>query len=221
MEKIFNAYRKKFGSAAEEYARNTLPHWRNGSTRMSGQNAKRPFDLLPPTMPLKKEYKLIENTWKHFGPPSSHSFQVGANALVGDIAERVPKYLHESIAGNLIPQNIKSCFEWLSAGNVDIKEEVLNHFRSLQKALAIQKVPVEIPVLQRQICKSPDIPVRLRQVLQIHKHEISAWIENKLEEDIVEGSRKEIRNVASSGTSWNNPVWWIISGAILLKYPLS
>ena len=187
---------------------------------MSGQNAKRLFALLPPRMPLKKKYELAENIWTHFGPTSSHAFRVGADASVSEVAERVAEKLDESVVEYLIPQNIKNRFEWLSAGDVNVKEQLLNHFRNLQKELALQKVTDELPVLQNQMRENPDVTGQLKQVLEIHKHEISIWVEKDLNEDIVEGSPLASRGFGSGGAGWGNLVWWIIGGIVLLAFLL-
>ena len=60
---ILDAYEAKYGRKPREYAEVTLPKWRSGRVKMSGMNASRLFNLLPPRMPLPEKYKLTENLW--------------------------------------------------------------------------------------------------------------------------------------------------------------
>jgi len=214
LDGILKEYGKKYGNQVEEYARETLPRWRTEKTQMSGKVAKRLFEFLPPRMPNDKKYELAENVWKHFGPSSSHSYRVGPTAKVSDVASVVAETLDEVVLKFAIPEPIQNRFNWLAAGDVRLKEKLLNHFRQKEKELAVQKLNAEIPLLQRQMHYHGSITRRAKSVIQVHKHDISIWVEKRLGSEIREGAPAFH---ISGGAKW---FWWIV-GAAILFYLLS
>ncbi len=188
LEEILSEYGRSFGADKEAYARQTLPKWRAGVTKMSGLVAKRLFNLLPPRMPLGKKYELAENIWRHFGPSTSHSYRIGPDANPDLVAEAVAAKLDESVTIYNVPENVRNRFDWLAAGDIGIKEQLLNHFRQLEKKIALEKIRLELPVLQRQVRDHPLNTKFARTVLQVHKHEVSLWMDNAIGAEFSEGA---------------------------------
>lgn len=218
LDKVLSEYGRIFGSEAEDYARKTLPRWRSGATTMSGLVAKRLFNLLPPRMPIEKKFELAGNVWRHFGPSSSHSYVVGPNADVGEIAAVVAKKLDEAVTRYRIPDTVKRRFTWLAAGDVKVEEQLLNHFRQIEKSLALQKVNAEMPVLQKQVRAHPDITSRAKSEIQIHKHRVSVWVDERLDTNIREGRPSLGQTGGSLGNAW---VWFVIAAIVLAFVVLS
>ena len=160
LDTILVEYGNKYGVKPKLYAQETFEKWRKGTVKMSGLVAKRLFNLLPPRMPLQKKYELAENVWKHFGPSSSMSIRVGPNADVINIIDLVSKNLIKTVTEYTIPDEVKNRFNWLAAGDVQVKEKLLNYFRKRQENLVIERAKAEIPVLQRQMLKHPDVTGR-------------------------------------------------------------
>ena len=213
LDVILTAYGRRYGASKEAYARRVLPYWHRGTRAMSGLVAKRLFDFLPSRMPLKKKFELAENLWRHFGPKSNHSYVVGPKASVGAVADQVATRLDEVVTSYRVPANIRSRFKWLSAGDVRVQEQLLNHFRQMAKVVAIEKVNLELPVLQRQVNDHGAVTRRAKSVVQVHKHEIELWVDGSLEDQIREGQPAIERNLAPSGFGW---IWWVIGIALLL-----
>lgn len=211
LDSVLIEYGKKYGVEAESYARNTMSKWRSGATKMSGMVAKRLFDLLPERMPERKKYELAENVWLHFGPASSHSYTVGPNADILVLSQKVADKLDQVVVSYGLPDSVKSRFNWLAAGDVSIKEQLLNHFRQLQKSLAVQKVSMEIPVLQSQVLNYPDTTGLARSLIKIHKHVVTITIDKRLTSEINEGDP-----TPTQGPSLGIPWWlWVVGAAIL------
>ena len=187
LDSILQEYGRNYGGQAETYARATISKWRSGQRRMSGLVAKRLFSLLPPRMPTKTKFQLAENIWNHFGPSSNTSFRIGPNTPVEQVTEYVLRNLDGVVTEYSIPQNVKNRFEWLAAGDVELKEKLLNHFRQIEKVLASQKTISEIPILQRQVRDHSDATGLAKSVIQIHKHQVSVFVLPDLEDQIVEG----------------------------------
>ena len=209
---ILTAYGRRYGASKEEYARKALPHWRRGAKTMSGLVAKRLFDFLPPRMPLKKKFELAENVWRHFGPKSNHSYMVGPRASVAAVADKVATRLDEVVTLYNVPEYVRNRFKWLSSGDVQVQEQLLNHFRQLEKALVIEKVNLELPVLQRQVGNHGAITHRAKSVVRVHKHEIEFWIDDSLEDQVREGRPAPGRRGSEDGFGW---IWLAIGIAVL------
>ena len=154
---ILSEYGEDFGSKAEDYARETLPKWKSGNREMSGIVCKRLFGLLPPRMPLKKKYELAENIWKHFGPSSDNSYQIGPNTPISSVEKLIFSKLVEVVTEYSIPENVHNRFSWLSDGDVKAKEDLLNYFRQLEKTLLSEKINSELPILEELIKIIKDI----------------------------------------------------------------
>lgn len=201
---ILKEYGVNFGTEAEVYARQTFNNWKNGKRRMSGLVAKRLFGLLPPKMSERKKYELAENIWTHFGPTSCHYYTIGANTNVDDLASIVAGKLDEVVQYYSIPDNIKNRFHWLSAGDIQVEEQLLNHFRQAQKNLAVQKILHEIPLLQQQMRSYPDITHKLSSTLQIHKHIVNIEVNRRLDDAIINQKFAPVnRRVSSSSSQWS------------------
>lgn len=95
-----------------------------------------------------------------------------------------------------------------------MEEQLLNHFRQAQKSLAVQKVLLEIPLLQQQIQSHPDITHRLRSVLEIHKHTVNIEIDQTLDDAIV--SRKLAPVSAFSSSSDTDPMKALLFALIFI-----
>lgn len=215
LENILTAYGLEYGKDKEGYARDTLPYWRSGGTKMSGLVAKRLFELLPPRMPEGKKYELAENVWRHFGPSSSHSYTIGPNANIRAVAGLVLGKLNEVVTKYDIPTNVQNRFNWLSAGDVRFSEQLLNHFRQMDKELATQKVNAELPVLQRQMREHGNITSRAVSTVQVHKHQVSVYVDKSLDAEIREGAPK-FRRDTEAGDDFYRWLWILIVGGIFL-----
>lgn len=210
---ILTDYGKKFGEQPENYARRTFHAWKTGARGMSGLVAKRLFELLPHHMPLSQKYKLAENVWHHFGPMSSHYYTIGPAADIDTLANIVAEKLDATVTAYTIPEHIKNRFLWLAAGDVNITEHLLNHFRQAQKKLAIQKLWLEISVLQQQVQNHPDKTEIARSEIRVHKHTISISVNKKFADKIKETPSRYASSQANFGC-----ILWFIFGVFFLFF---
>lgn len=211
---ILKEYGRQYGYSAEEYARSVFNAWRIGKRRMSGLVAKRLFALLPPRMPLDKKYELADNIWRNFAPKTEHTFKIGCNANVLLLAEIIANKLNQSITEIKIPINIKNRFSWLSAGDIQVEEQLLNHFRQQLKALAAQKILYEVPVLQKQMIESSEYIGLAKTVIVINKNEISVVIDKNLDDEIFEVQQITPKPVTSKTVA--NKTGCLLQTAVLI-----
>ena len=190
LERIFLAYGKAYGQQAEVYARKIFDDWKTGSTQMSGKVAERLFNLLPPRMPISKKLELAGNIWVHYSPKSSHRFTVGPLTDIEVIMTTVRDRVESAIQSYDIPDQLRNRFEWLSAGDVKVKEQLLNHFREAERKLALTTLSEQMPILQRQMRENGQQTTSLRTKMSIHRHEFEVSIDRRLGEGFHEGPPK-------------------------------
>jgi hypothetical protein len=187
LEAVLSAYGDAYGEEKAEYARSTFVRWKSGATKMSGLVAKRLFAFLPPRMPIRTKFALAANVWRHFGPSSSHSLRVGPTTDQSLVIDEVSKRLAAIVTIYNTPDNVRRRFDWLAGGDVKVHEQLLNHFRQQEKSLAIEKIQLELPVLQRQVACHEGTTSRASSVLQINKHTISVFVDAAVGNQILDG----------------------------------
>lgn len=215
LEPILIEYGKRHGSDAELYARETLPKWRSGMVRMSGMVARRLFSLLPPRMPLRDKYQLAEGVWRHFGPSSRHEFTIGPHTDVEAIASRVSEKLDERVIRFSVPENVRNRFDWLAADDVQLAEQLLNHFRLAQKQLAVAKVSADVATLQRHAKERDGVAVSAHSEIRIDKHRVDVWLDESMDAELVEGRPAAPATAPDSG-SWGCAIFVLLALAIFL-----
>jgi hypothetical protein len=147
LRSVLDEYGRKHGADARDYAEKTFDKWRAGQVQMGGQTATRLFSLLPPRMPLPIKYRLIENLWNHVGPKSKKTLRVGLDANIEQVLDAVRSHIDDVIIHYKIPENLERRFDWLAAGDSHVKQELLNHLRSMEKALVVDGARARLPVM--------------------------------------------------------------------------
>lgn len=212
---IFDKYESEYGSSAREYAEKTLPSWKNGKVHMSGMVAERLFNLLPPVMPIEAKFQLTESLWKHVGPSSSKKYFVGVDVNLEDISNRVKSHLEEVVTHYQIPSSMEARFNWLSQGDVTVKQQLLNYFRQQEKALLSEALRTQLPVLIDHLnSEKGSLTTHVAQVLKVGKHEVQVVVTEG-----VNGVSETapVRTPESSDYSW---IWWVV-GIIFVMWLLS
>jgi hypothetical protein len=216
---VFTAYSRKYGPPKEAYARQAFSRWKSGSTQMSGLVAKRLFDLLPPRMPIATKLELAGNVWRHFGTSSTHHFTVGPNADTKLIINRIHETLTAEVQDYNIPENVKNRFDWLAAGDVSVKEHLLNYFRQMDRKIATDSLHQQLPVLQAQMRDHSDHTGSVHTRIQVHKHSVEVWIDPRLDAQFREGQPERKRSAGSaSGVIWLLIVVVVIVGILYLSH---
>ena len=221
LREIFDEYENKFGTKAREYAEETFPKWRDGRVQMSGMVASRLFRLLPPRMPLAEKYKLTENLWRHTGPKSHKILRIGLDSEVEDVVMAIHDHIERVVIDYKIPETLERRFEWLSAGDIDVRQRLLNHVRQMEKALVIDGARKQVPIMLEHLHGSEgQYTHRLAQVLEIGKHKLEILVDKvttgvKLEEPSAVSTKASVTGSSGFGYGW---VWWLIVGAVILFF---
>ena len=139
---------------------------------MSGLVAGRLFNLLPPSMPLDTKYGMVKTLWEKYCPKSHRCVVVGPDATEEAVSAFVEAYLLESVLAYKIPDPLERRFRWLSAGDVNIYQQLLNHFLDIEKQLVIDGARQQIPMLLKHLRENGDITRGLTKHIEIGKHDL-------------------------------------------------
>jgi hypothetical protein len=218
---IFDAYEQKEGSAARAYAERTIDSWRTGRVHMSGTVAERLFSLLPPRMPLATKYQLIENLWNHVGPKSKKTLRVGLDANIEQVLDAITSHIDIVVVHFRIPESLERRFNWLAAGDAHVKQDLLNHLRSFEKALVVdgarERLPVMIEHLRSEAGRHTH---RIADVLKIGNHELKLLIDKASSGvSVVEPFvllQSTVSRTASAATGSYKWLCWVAAAAVAL-----
>jgi len=215
---ILDEYGRKYGSQAQNYAEKTFPKWRDGHTHISGLTGSRLFALLPPRMPLATKYKLIENLWNHVGPRSKKTVRIGLDAGIDDVVNAARAHIEDVVIHYKIPESLEKRFEWLAAGDSQIKQEFLNHLRNMEKTIVVEGARLHVPVLLEHLRSEAGRHThRAARILKIGNHELELLID-KTASGVAVVDPMLLRTTSGSGSlKW---LWWM-AAAIAILYFLS
>lgn len=203
LKKILDKYESKYGKVAREYAEKTLPSWKSGKVKMSGLVTERLFNFLPPIMPLEAKFQLIESLWKHVGPSSIKKFYVNPDVNFEDVAKQVKEYLEEVVINYQIPASMEARFNWLSQGDVIVKQQLLNHFRQQEKQLLYESLRVHLPILLDHLkSEKGKFTSHTGHILKVGKHEVHVII-NPLVNEV------QVRETLPDKLSKSGKYYWI------------
>lgn len=216
LDAVLIEYGERFGSQPEEYARNTMPTWKSGKVKMSGTVAERLFKLLPPRMPLGKKYELTESLWSHFGPRSKKRLRIGIAADVNLAFVEIDRHIEEVVTAHHIPQEMEARFEWLAQGDVNLKQQLLNHLRGLERKLVSDGARLQLPVMIEHLkSNAGTLTHRMTQTLKIGKHELELLIDREFDGVALEEWKPPLSpaKTATGGNGWT--IWLLVIAAII------
>lgn len=216
LAKILTLYGLKHGDEARSYAEQTIRKWQTGTVKMSGMVASRLFNLLPPIMPIEEKYRLTENLWKHVGPSSKRLLRVGINSSPDDVLDKVRDHIDGVVTGYQIPSSLANRFQWISAGDVTVKQQLLNHLQVLEKSLVVEGARQQLPVMLAHLkSEAGNNTHRLSQILQIGKHELEIRVDRDASGVTLEAWRPPASPKAASNGNW---VWWLLGAAAVVAF---
>jgi len=170
---VLEQYEDQYGHEARGRTEVSLPAWRTGSARMSARMTQRLYRLLPPRMPAQVRYDLAEKLWRHVGPSSRETFRMGLDVDERDVVRAITDHLDQVVAGHHIPAQIERRFKWLTAADVQAKQDLLNEGNELEKSLLLAATQARLPIILAHMrAESGDHTRRVAQLFSIGKNRI-------------------------------------------------
>lgn len=173
LDYILEQYGNEYGESAKLYAKETIPKWKTKNIQMSGMVAERLFKFLPPLMPLSYKFQIIESLWKHIGPTSNKVFYINPNTELIEIEKRIKEYSEQIIMNYKIPEILENRFNWLSQGDAQLKQQLLNFFMQQERLISEATLKTHLPILvEYQKKQNTNYINNFSHILKIGKHEI-------------------------------------------------
>jgi hypothetical protein len=210
---ILDEYEREHGKAAREYAETTIPAWRSGSRKMSGQNAARLFKLLPKFMPLKSKYALVESLWEKLAPQSEYSIAFGRNADGLKVGEQVAQRVTATINGHTIPDGLQRRFKWIAEGDAKLMQELLNYFLIRDRQQAIEAVGAEVALILLH-ARDDSAVQGFRRELKVGGHTVHIFLDPRATEVKLSPGSPRYRGAADY--SWIGWVGFIVGIIVLI-----
>lgn len=219
---ILKEYGRRHGAPAREYAEVTIPKWKSGQVQMSGLVAARLFRLLPPRMPLDAKYQLTRDLWTHVGPSSTKRLRIGPDASLDDVLAAVRSHMADVVVHYMVPETLERRFTWLAAGDVQLRQRLLNRLLDEEQELVLAGIREGYPVLQRHSPgASGDYTQRLAHTVRVAKHEIQLTFDHAVEGVRLEDPVPERVVAPSAGGSDLTWLWWLAGAGVVLLIILS
>ena len=184
LKDLLSKYGKKYGPDKKEYAEKIFPYWKSGKTAMSGLVAGRLYDLLPPMMPLEQKYSMIQALWEKYGPKSEKILTFGKDNSIEQLHKEISAYLTNVVQDWEISDNLKKRFDWLSQGDVKLREKLLNHFKDLEKKQILDGLKLKLPVLKDFFIKNDEITKSVKETVVIGNHKLTIKLDDNTKEII-------------------------------------
>lgn len=154
MDALLGKYGQLYGDKAEAYARKTMPKWRSGEVKLSGQTMERLIQLVPPYLTPQKRLELLELILKrHHREPETQHIQVNVKKPEEGLAE-IDRALQRISATDelaFIPAEVMDTAKWLYADDVTTARGMLAQLSSAQTNALKASALREIELLQRTI----------------------------------------------------------------------
>lgn len=134
LAELFNEYEKQYGAKAANYAKNTLPKWRNGETKMSGQTAERIINLVPPYLTTSKRYELVKTLCQHHRKKDYRTVRVDPKDLStteSSIRSEISHFRELASQENL-PDRVFESINWLNNYDTVIARKMVNEIQKKQ-----------------------------------------------------------------------------------------
>jgi hypothetical protein len=165
---------------------------------------------------------LITNLWDHCGPSSKKILRVGLDADFDEILSNIRQHIESIIVHYRIPENLEKRFEWLSAGDVHVKQDLLGHLRQREKSLVVEGAKLQLPIMLSHLRgEQGQNTHRLAHILKIGRHELEVTLVRNfsgvaLIDPPTPSSSHWTSSSPTRATSDYRWVWWIIGIAFFL-----
>jgi hypothetical protein len=173
LQRILDEYESEWGRAPRLYAEEAVPQWRAGATQMSGMVAERLFRFLPKFMTLEHKLDLARKLWEHTSPSSHRVFAVSPSVEPEDLRAMLVKHLEEVVVPHSWPADMVRRFDWLSADEVLVKQQLMNAIQSHEAGVVSAAITAHVVPIINQLHQSQEHSgFRARHDFSVGKHRV-------------------------------------------------
>lgn len=121
-------YEKKHGYKAAEYARETMPKWRSGKTKMSGQTAERLLNLVPKYLAYERRFCMVQKLCEHHAPKIYRTVTISPDKVndgLTEVERILSDLLNELPTIKWLPEHVVETVKWLNDDDVTVTRGML------------------------------------------------------------------------------------------------
>lgn len=125
---LLDEYELKYGNKAAEYARETMPKWKSGQTKMSGQTAERLLNLVPRYLTYDSRFHMVQKLCNHHAPKIDRTVSINPeniNAGLAEVEDHLNNLLSELPTIKWLPDYVSETVKWLNDDDVIITRGML------------------------------------------------------------------------------------------------
>ena len=202
LEVILKKYEEIYGEERRRYLEETIPLWKSGKRRMSGEVAKRLFALIPQYMPISEKLKIVGELWKNCCPKTYKEFSITKNTSAIEIHSKIIDYLNDTVQAYMITEGLSNDFNWLAENDSVVCQELKNAFLQKEKEVISECTLQRIQVILQYFNNSGTFYSSVKQTLRIGRHEIVLksdsshinWEQPKVSETSQKNSKNPLGN---------------------------
>jgi hypothetical protein len=108
-----------------------------------------------------------------------------------------------------IPEPLQNRFNWLSGGDVNIKQQLLNYFLQKERELITHAMNHRLPVLLKHLDEHGQNIHKMSQKIEIGKHNLSLEFNSKVSGIQLMERSSYYSRISSASRDWGR-IWFII-----------
>ena len=198
LDALLEAYRLTYGESAYEYAIETFPRWRSGRRKMSGMVAERIFNLLPQFVTRPERHEIAGKLWKHLAPGSDMCLVLSTKSRPEDMRDALDRYARQHVRDYTFPETLHRRFTWIANQDVQLAQQLLNHFQQMEYRVAVDAVNQRVPVIARILTEMDgNLVGTATEEIRVGKHRLQIMIRGDAREEV----RLEPRNVVDESAA--------------------
>lgn len=154
MDELLSDYGSIYGASAESYARATMPKWKTGATKLSGQTMERLIELVPPYLDAGQRLNILELILAHHEKnPITHTIKINAKEPAIGLAEIDASLAKINVTDELayLPAKVMDAAKWLYEDDITAARAVMISIADLKTTALKQSAEREINLLKRMV----------------------------------------------------------------------
>ncbi len=154
MEELLADYGIIHGKSAESYARTTMPKWKSGATKLSGQTMERLIELVPPYLSAKQRLDLIKIILeRHKRIPATQIIKINVKEPGPGLSAIDTALQQLRVTDELayLPSNAMDAAKWLYDDDVTAARGVMISIATAETRALKQSAEREISLLKQTL----------------------------------------------------------------------
>ncbi|BCS33979.1 hypothetical protein TBR22_A32080 [Luteitalea sp. TBR-22] len=159
-------YAERHGQSAAQYARATLPKWRTGAVKLSGQTAARLLDLVPPYLDFELRFKLI----KKLRDARLQKLELYVTCTPEDwraIVRPAVAQVIEHYRSQELPSDVRNTATWLADNDSKAAQQLLTRAAEEQAQIRTSLLEAEFQRMQAFVAAHEGRRVNVMHVIEL------------------------------------------------------